>query len=101
MHGIANILVKFEATKSAGYQIISSGELGSASAAMRKKDYKRAYFLYRGIIDRGGKTIAEGIASKRIAQFYENGVGVEKNLDFANEMKRLSKVILNDYTENT
>ena len=92
--------MKFESTEIAGKEIVGSGDLARASVAMRKKNYKKAYYLYRGIVDRGGKTITEGIASKQISWFYENGVGVEKNIEFAQEMKNRAEIILDEKSAN-
>ena len=96
LKGFALLLMKFKVSENIGKEIISGGELGKASRLMRSKDYEKAYWQYRKIIDRGGQTTSEAIASERIAWFYENGIGVEKNIEFAEEMKTRAKVIIGE-----
>ncbi|WP_189402262.1 hypothetical protein [Arenicella chitinivorans] len=85
-----------------GKGIISGGDIGAASAAMRDKNYEKAYNLYREIIERGGAPPSELIAYKRIAWFYENGIGVEKNIDFSDQMKARAAQIENSiFGQNT
>ena len=94
--------MKFEKTEKVGKEIISGGDIGAASAAMKSKNYGKAHSLYRRIIERGGAPPSELIAYKRMAWFYENGVGVEKNIEFSNEMKARAAAMENYiYGKNT
>ncbi|WP_196137231.1 hypothetical protein [Aliikangiella sp. G2MR2-5] len=57
--------------------------------------------IYQGILMRGGNTVGEMIACKKLANYYRSGRFVEKDIDYAIKLENKANESFEEINEGT